>query len=293
MCDEKTERDAARYANEHNTMDRRQFNTLLALGTLGAVLPQFAVATTSLSRQQVMVNTPDGTADCLLVSPATGKHPAVIMWPDIKGRREAFDTMGSRLAAEGYAVLVVNPFYRDVKGAALPDGVEFPAPEARAILSPMRAKLNQDAVVSDAKAFFRFLDKQPHVDTSKQGAVMGYCMSGAFTMYAAAALPERIGAIASFHGGGLATDKENSPHLTVADSDALALHAIAENDNERAPNMKPLLLEAYKQADITADIAVYPGTLHGWTPPDSRVYNEEQAEIAWSKTLAMFKQGLV
>ena len=256
MCDEKTERDAAHYAKKHNTMDRRQFNTLLALGALGTVLPQFAIANTSLNRQQVMVNTPDGVADCLLVSPSTGKHPAVIMWPDIKGRREAFDTMGSRLAAEGYAVLVVNPFYRDVKGAALPDGIEFPAPEARAILSPMRTKLNQDAVVSDATAFFRFLDEQPNVDSTKQGAVMGYCMSGAFTMYAAAALPDRIGAIASYHGGGLATDKENSPHLTVADSDALALHAIAENDNERAPNMKPWLTEAYKQAGIAADVEV-------------------------------------
>lgn len=293
MCDEKTERDAAKYARENNTMDRRQFNTLLAMGTLGAVFPQFSIAGSSVNRQEVMVNTPDGTADCLLVSPSSGKHPAVIMWPDIKGRREAFDTMGSRLAAEGYTVLVVNPFYRDVKGAALPDGIEFPTPEARAILSPMRAKLVQDAVVSDATAFFSFLDNQSSVDRTKQGAVMGYCMSGAFTMYAAAALPERIGAIASYHGGGLATDKENSPHLTVPDSDALALHAIAENDNERAPNMKPWLSEAYNQAGISADIEVYPGTLHGWTPPDSRVYNEQQAEIAWSKTLAMFKKGLV
>ncbi len=293
MCDEKTERDAAQYARENNTLNRRQFNTLLAMGTLSAAFPQFAIAGSSVNRQEVMVSTPDGTADCLLVSPSSGKYPAVIMWPDIKGRREAFDSMGSRLAAEGYSVLVVNPFYRDVKGAALPDGIEFPAPEARAILSPMRAKLVQDAVVRDATAFFSFLDNQASVDTAKQGAVMGYCMSGAFTMYAAAALPQRIGAIASYHGGGLATDKENSPHLTVSDSDALALHAIAENDNERAPNMKPWLSDAYIEAGITADIEVYPGTLHGWTPPDSRVYNEQQAEIAWSKTLAMFKKGLV
>ena len=121
---------------------------------------------------------------------------------------------------------------------------------------------------------------------------MGYCMSGAFTMFAAAAMPGRIGAIASFHGGGLATDKADSPHHTVAQSDALALHAIAENDNERSPQMQPLLKEAYQAAGLTAHIEVYAETLHGWTPPDSRVYNEKQAERAWQQTLALFNQAL-
>ncbi|MFS1704582.1 dienelactone hydrolase family protein [Alteromonas sp. AMM-1] len=293
MCDERTERDAAHYINEHGKINRRQFTTLLAMGALGSAFPQFAIGDTSVIRQQVQVNTPDGKADCLLVSPAAGKHPAVIMWPDIKGRRDAFDAMGSRLAAEGYAVLVVNPFYRDVQGAALPDGIEFPAPEARAILNPMRAKLVKDAVVSDARAFFSFMDSQAAVDSTKPGAVMGYCMSGAFTMFAAAAMPDRIGAIASYHGGGLATDKDDSPHLTVEASNAVALHAIAENDNERSPDMKPLLIQAYEQAGLSADIAVYPGTLHGWTPPDSTVYNEVQAELAWSKTLTMFRKALI
>ncbi|MAQ02213.1 MAG: dienelactone hydrolase [Alteromonadaceae bacterium] len=292
MCDNSTEQDIQRFTEQGGKLNRRQFNQMLVLGTLSAVLPQFAVADESIMQQQVSVKTPHGTADCLFSAPKTGSHPAVVMWPDIKGRRAAFDMMGQRLAAQGYAVLVVNPFYRDVSGAALPEGIEFPAPEARKILSPMRAKLTQQAVVSDAEAFFAFLDQQSAVDTKRQGALMGYCMSGAFTMFAAAAMPKRIGAIASFHGGGLATDKADSPHHTVIESDALALHAIAENDNERSPEMQPMLKEAYRAAGLTAHIEVYPDTLHGWTPPDSKVYNEKQAERAWQQTLALFKQAL-
>ena len=292
MCDNSTEQDIQRFTEQGGKLNRRQFNQMLVLGTLSAVLPQFAVADESIMQQQVSVKTPHGTADCLFSAPKTGSHPAVVMWPDIKGRRAAFDMMGQRLAAQGYAVLVVNPFYRDVSGTALPEGIEFPAPEARKILSPMRAKLTQQAVVSDAEAFFAFLDQQSAVDTKRQGALMGYCMSGAFTMFAAAAMPKRIGAIASFHGGGLATDKADSPHHTVVESDALALHAIAENDNERSPEMQPMLKEAYRAAGLTAHIEVYLDTLHGWTPPDSKVYNEKQAERAWQQTLALFKQAL-
>ena len=293
MCDNSTEQDIQRVTAQGGTINRRQFNQLLALGTLSAVMPQFAVADESIMHQEeVTVKTPDGMADCLFTAPKTGTHPAIVMWPDIKGRRAAFDVMGQRLAAQGYAVLVVNHFYRDTSGAALPKGVEFPSPEAWQTLSPMREKLTQQAVVSDSQAFFAFLDEQSSVDAKRQGALMGYCMSGAFTMFAAAAMPGRIGAIASFHGGGLATDKADSPHHTVAQSDALALHAIAENDNERSPQMQPLLKEAYQAAGLTAHIEVYAETLHGWTPPDSRVYNEKQAERAWQQTLALFNQAL-
>lgn len=292
MCDNSTEQDIQRVTAQGGTINRRQFNQLLALGTLSAVMPQFAVADESIMHQEVTVKTPDGMADCLFTAPKSGTHPAIVMWPDIKGRRAAFDVMGQRLAAQGYAVLVVNPFYRDTSGAALPKGVEFPSPEAWQTLSPMREKLTQQAVVSDAQAFFAFLDEQSSVDAKRQGALMGYCMSGAFTMFSAAAMPGRIGAIASFHGGGLATDKADSPHHTVAQSDALALHAIAENDNERSPQMQPLLKEAYQAAGLTAHIEVYAETLHGWTPPDSRVYNEKQAERAWHQTLALFNQAL-
>ncbi|MBR9792990.1 MAG: dienelactone hydrolase family protein [Gammaproteobacteria bacterium] len=292
MCDNSTEQDIQRFTEQGGKLNRRQFNQLLALGTLSAVLPQFAVADENIMQQEVSVKTPHGTADCLFTAPKAGRHPAVVMWPDIKGRRAAFDLMGQRLAAKGYAVLVVNPFYRDVSGAALPEGVEFPSQEAWQVLSPMREKLTQQAVVSDAEAFFDFLDQQTAVDAKRQGALMGYCMSGSFTMLAAAAMPKRIGAIASFHGGGLATDKPDSPHHTISESDALALHAIAENDNERSPQMQRMLKEAYQAAGLTAHIEVYPNTLHGWTPPDSKVYNEKQAERAWQQTLALFQQAL-
>lgn len=244
MCDSSTENDINDFIASGGKLNRRRFNQLLAMGAIASCFPQFAVAKDSLITREVTVSTPHGTADCLLTAPLTGKHPAVVMWPDIKGRRPAFDQMGQRLAMQGYTVLVVNPFYRDVKGAALPPGLEFPQPEARALLSPMRAKLTPKAVVSDADAFFAFLDEQKSTDTSRQGAIMGYCMSGSFTIRAAAAMPERIGAIASFHGGGLATNEANSPHLLVAQTDALAVHAIAENDDARSPDMYPMLKEA-------------------------------------------------
>lgn len=291
MCDKDTEQDIQQYIEKNAALTRRDFNKFLTTAVVASGFAQFSFAEEALMTKEVMIQTPDGIADCFYTAPTHGKHPAVVLWTDIKGRRPAFDLMGKRLASAGYSVLVVNPFYRDVKGAALPEGITFPAPEARAILGPMREKLTQDNTVSDNRAFFHFLDQQAGSDTSKPGAVLGYCMSGAFAMWAAAALPERVGAIATFHGGGLATAKSDSPHLTVRQTKALALHAVAENDNERSPDMVPLLIEAYQQADLYADIKVYEGTLHGWTPPDSRVYNEKQADKAWHAMLGVFKRA--
>lgn len=292
MCDNQTEADAAKVINSDSALSRRNFSKLVALGSLASAFPQFASASSNVVTEEVSVSTPHGKADCLLTYPKSGAHAGVVMWPDIKGRRTAFDLMGQRLAASGYAVLVVNPFYRDVKGAALPEGVEFPSDKAWNILGPMRAKLTPENTNSDNRAFFDFLNQQDAVDASRPKGIMGYCMSGAYTILGAAAFPEEVGAIASFHGGGLASEDEDSPHLVVKDSKAVAIHAIAENDAKKHPEMAPLLKEAYQQADLTADIAVYPGTLHGWTPPDSKVYNEEQADIAWNRMLKIFEQGL-
>lgn len=292
MCDKHTEADADSAEKSASAFSRRDFNKLVAVGSLASAFPQFARASASVKSEEVSVKTPDGVADCLLSYPEGGVFAGVVMWPDIKGRRAAFDLMGQRLAASGYAVLVVNPFYRDVKGAALPDGVTFPSDEAWSILSPMRAKLTPENTNSDNRAFFDFLNQQDAVDASKAKGIMGYCMSGAYTILGAAAFPDEVGAIASFHGGGLASENKDSPHLVVKDSKAIALHAIAENDAEKHPEMEPLLKEAYEQAGIEADIAVYPGTLHGWTPPDSRVYNEEQADDAWDRMLKIFEKGL-
>lgn len=292
MCDDRTESDIAKFAKAGGQLHRRDFNKLMGLGAFVSAFPQFAMASSDVTSREVTVTTPDGEVDCLLAAPKSGTYPAVVMWTDIMGRRAAFDLMGQRLAASGYAVLVVNPFYRDVKGAALPDGIKFPAPEAWEILRPMRAKLTPENTNSDNRAFFDFLNQQDAVDDKAKKAVLGYCMSGTFTMHAAAEFPQEVGAIATFHGGGIATTEDDSPHLTVANSTALALHAIAENDAEKSPKMEPLLKEAYEKADIQADIAVYPGTLHGWTPPDSRVYNEKQADIAWSRMLTILEKGL-
>lgn len=292
MCDKDTEREIQQWLATSQHQDRRQFNKWLVAGTLCAGLTPMVFASHPPREQHVNVETPDGIVDALLVSPYSGKGAAVVVWPDIMGRRQAFDDMGRRLAGAGYTALVVNPFYRDIKGAALPNGISFPSDEAWQILQPMRKKLTAEAVVRDATAFLHFLDQQESVDTAKKAAIMGFCMSGAYTMLAAAALPDRIGAIASFHGGGLATDTPDSPHLRVSQSRAQALHAIAENDHARAPNMKGWLEQAYKDAGIHAEIEVYEGTLHGWTPTDSRVYHPQQAERAWQRMMLLFNQAL-
>ncbi|MEW9797061.1 dienelactone hydrolase family protein [Alteromonas sp. CYL-A6] len=293
MCDEQSERDISQRAGKGFSPERRDFNKLLAIGSLAAAFPQFTVASDHVVSHDVSITTPDGSADGYFVHPKQGNHPAVLMWPDIKGLRPAFKQMATRLAAQGYAVLVVNPFYRDVSGAALPDSVTFPSNEAWAILREYRSKLTSEAVVRDAQAFFAFMDAQDAVNTQAGGGAMGYCMSGSFVMRAAAAMPERLSAIASFHGGGLATDDDDSPHLTVPHSRAAVLHAIAENDDEKVPQMKVMLRDAYAQADLPATVEVYEGTLHGWCPPDSRAYNETQAERAWSAALSLFKTHLV
>jgi len=292
MCDKSTESDIRQWLAKSHDQDRRAFNKWLVTGTVCASLTPAVFASHPRREMQVIVGTPDGTVDALLVSPHSGKGAAVVVWTDIMGRRQSFDDMGRRLADAGYTALVVNPFYRDIKGAALPNGVSFPSDEAWQILQPMRKKLTADAVVRDATAFLHFLDQQESVDTSKKAAIMGFCMSGAYTMLAAASLPDRVGAIASFHGGGLATDKPDSPHLRVSESRAQALHAIAENDHERAPNMKGWLEQAYHDAGIFAEIEVYEGTLHGWTPTDSRVYHPQQAERAWQRMMILFGKAL-
>lgn len=292
MCDEQTELDIQRNDRDEK-FDRRDFNKLLALGSLALTFPQFVVASEDIQGSDVIIETPSGKADAYFVHPREGKSPAVLMWPDIKGLRPAFKQMARRLASNGYGVLVVNPFYRDVAGLALPEGINFPSKEAWEILGKYRERLTTGAVVEDAKAFLAFLDKQQSINTERGAAAMGYCMSGAFVMYAAAAMPKRINAIASFHGGGLATDSKDSPHHTILNSNAVALHAIAENDDAKVPQMKTLLREAYHKAQLDAEIEVYEDTLHGWCPPDSKAYNREQADYAWERTLALFDKHLV
>lgn len=290
MCDEITERDNAEYLSRKG-LTRRDFNRHSVGVALAMMLPAVANAV-DVVEQEVLVPTPDGMADCYFVHPAKGAHAAVIVWPDIMGIRTSFRMMGKRLAESGYSVLVVNPYYRSVKGPVIEDGESFSNPAVRERLMPFYRSLSPETAVTDGRAFVAYLDQQPSVDTGRKIGTTGYCMTGSYTMLLAAALPERIGAAGSFHGGGLATDADNSPHLLVPKMKAGFLIAIAANDDEKDPKAKILLREAFDQAGVSAEIEVYEDTLHGWCPPDSVVYNEAQAERAWSRLLALFQREL-
>lgn len=292
MCDQFTEKDIDNFERKGGTLNRRDFAKLSAAVGFSTLLPNVANAAT-VSESDVTIKTPDGVADAYFVHPVEGKHAAVLMWPDILGLRPAFRAMGKRLAESGYAVLVVNPFYRSDVAPVIPDGASFRDQETRDIVIPMYRKLSATTHISDATAFIQFLDQQDAVDTDRKIGTQGYCMGGPIIMRTAAAVPERVGAAASFHGGGLVTDKEDSPHRLIPDTQAHVLHAIAENDDEKDPNAKAVLKEAYAAANIPAEIEVYKGTLHGWCPPDSAVYNKEHAERAWSRLLDLYKRALV
>jgi carboxymethylenebutenolidase len=290
MCDELTERDNDDYLRKRG-ITRRDFNKLGMGSALAMLLPPVANALEILE-EDVLVETPDGMADCYFARPASGAYAAVIVWPDIMGIRTSFRMMGKRLAESGYSVLVVNPYYRTVKGAVIEDGESFSDPDVRQRLMPLYRSLSPKTCVVDGRAFVTYLDKQPSVDTARKIGTTGYCMTGSFAMRLAAALPERIGAGASFHGGGLATDADDSPHLLVPQMKAGFLIAIAANDDQKDPDVKVVLREAFAEADVKAEIEVYKDTLHGWCPPDSVVYNADQAERAWGRLLALFEREL-
>jgi len=292
MCDDFTENDIDKFVREGGKLNRRDFGKLSAAVSFAALLPSVVNAAT-VTESEVRIQTPDGVADAYFVHPAEGKHPAVLIWPDILGLRPAFRAMGKRLAESGYSVLVVNPFYRSAVAPVIPDGASFRDQETRDIVFPMYRKLSSATHISDAKVFVEFLDEQTSVDVERKVGTQGYCMGGPIIMRTAAAVPERIGAAASFHGGGLVTEDEDSPHLLIPNTQAHVLHAIAENDDEKAPNAKVVLREAYAAAEIPAEIEVYEGAMHGWCPPDSAVYNKEQAERAWSRLLSLYKRALV
>jgi carboxymethylenebutenolidase len=206
----------------------------------------------------------------------------------IFGLRPATRQMGKRLAESGYAVLVVNPFYRAKKAPTAEQGAATPI----ASLTPLAQALNETPQMTDAKAFVAWLDRQPSVATNKKIGTQGYCMGGPIAFRTAAAVPDRVGAVASFHDGGLVSAAPNSPHLQAAKSKAQFLIAIAANDDQRAPNDKTTLKDTFEKAGLPAEIEVYTGAAHGWCPPDSGVYNEPQAEKAWSRLLALYGKAL-
>jgi carboxymethylenebutenolidase len=286
MCDQDHfEEDRQRY-EALGSVTRKQFGIMLGAG-MAVMLPQVANAA-AVTESEVTVTTPDGSADCYFVHPASGTAPGVLIWPDIFGLRPAFRQMGKRLAESGYSVLVVNPFYRVKKAPTAAAGAATPIPELR----PLAQTLNETTQMTDAKAFIGWLDKQPSVAKNRKIGTQGYCMGGPMAFRASAAVPGRVGAVASFHGGGLVTDMPNSPHLQAAKTKAQFLIAIAANDDMRSPKEKDVLKETFAKANLHAEIEVYTDSAHGWCPPDSQVYNEPMAEKAWSRLLVLYGKAL-
>src|SRR5215471_14605048 len=242
MCDQdQFEHDRLEYEARW-LVTRRQFGVLLGAG-VAMLLPK-VVNAVAVTDSEVTVKTPDGTADCYFVHPASGTAPAVLMWPDIFGLRPSFRQMGKRLAESGYSVLVVNPFYRTKKAPTAENGSATPIAQ----LMPLAQSLNETTQMSDAKAFIAWLDQQASVAKNRKMGTQGYCMGGPFAFRTAAAVPDRVGAVASFHGGGLVNDTPNSPHILASKTKAQFLIAIAANDDARSPNEKGVLKETFEKA---------------------------------------------
>lgn len=286
MCDQDHFEEDREKFEALGLVTRKQFGMMLGAG-MSMMLPQVANAL-AVTESDVNVATPDGSADCYFVHPASGAAPGVLMWPDIFGLRPAFRQMGKRLAESGYSVLVVNPFYRVKKAPTADAGTATPIQQ----LMPLAQALNETTQMTDAKAFIAWLDRQPSVAKNRKMGTQGYCMGGPIAFRTAAAAPDRVGAVASFHGGGLVTNAPNSPHLQAARTKAQFLIAIAANDDARSPNDKNVMKEAFAKANLPAEIEVYADAAHGWCPPDSRVYNEPQAERAWSRLLVLYGKAL-
>jgi len=290
MCDEHYEEDVKAYQSRMG-LTRREFGALSVGAGMAMFLPR-AEGAVAVTESEVNVKTPDGTADCYFVHPTTGTAPGVVVWPDILGLRTAFRKMGKRLAESGYAVLVVNPFYRGKKAPVVPEGTVFSDPAVASVIRPIAGALNATTHTSDAKALIAFLDSQPSVAKNRKIGTTGYCMGGPIVMRTAAAVPDRVGAAATFHGGPLFSTAADSPHLLIPQMKAQFLVAVAENDDMREPNTKTTLKESFAKANLPAEIEVYAGAQHGWCPPDSPVYNEAQAEKAWSRLLVLFGKAL-
>jgi len=266
---------------------------LAATATVGA-------AGHDVTETEVVIQTPDGSCDCAFIYPSTGAHPAVIIWPDAFGLRVSMREMAKRLAVAGYSVLVPNPFYRVAKSPVFGDisKFSFSNPTDRNKLTPLMGSIGADgAAERDAVAFVAWLDKQKAVDTSKKIGTQGYCMGGPLVFRTAAAVPNRIGAVGSFHGGGLVADAPNSPHLLIPKTRARFYLGIASNDDQRQPDAKDKLRDAFKKAGRSADMKVYK-SLHGWCVPDmpadanGPIYNQAEAEEAWGKLMALYKTAL-
>ena len=286
MCDQDHSEKELQELDASGLITRRQFGVLLGAGVIMR-LPQTPNAV-KVTESEVTIKTPDGMADAYFVHPATGTAPGVLVWPDIFGLRPAFRQMGKRLAESGYSVLVVNPFYRTKKAPTAEQGAATPI---QGLMPLMQGVMNETTQTIDAKAFIAWLDQQAPVAKNRKMGTQGYCMGGPFALRTAAA-SDRVGAAASFHGAQLVTDMPNSPHLQASKTKAQFLIAIATNDDMQRPMDKTVMKDTFAKANVPAEIEVYTGAQHGWCPPDSGVYNQAQAEKAWSRLLALYGKAL-
>lgn len=280
-------------------LSRRDFVTMSLAAGLAAATGSASAAELPVTETNVEIKTPDGTCDAVFIHPTTASHPGVLVWPDALGLRPAMRDIGKRIAAEGYSVLVPNPFYRTAKAPVFDASFSFQNQADRAKLQQMTGPLNAaGAAEKDAVAYIAFLDAQRQVNTAKKIGTQGYCMGGALVVKTAASLPNRIGAGASFHGGGLVTDNPDSPHLLAPKIRARMYFGIASNDDMRQPDAKDKLREAFAAAKVPAEIEVYAGALHGWCVPDmplqegKPIYSKPDAERAWGKLVALYKMAL-
>ena len=315
MCDNDSFDDIVAYRLRRELLSRRGFGSLSLGAGLASLLPLGCKsagpasgpvaaptaaasgtappgAATETTESEVSIATPDGSCDAYFVHPTSGNAPAVLVWPDIFGLRPAFRQMGKRLAESGYAVLVVNPFYRTKKAPTSAPHADFQDPATREALMALARSLTPEIQFTDAKALTAWLDQQAAVDKSRKMGTTGYCMGGPLVMRTAATNPERIGAAATFHGGGMVTDKPDSPHLLIPKMKAHFLIAIAASDDAKQPDAKATLKAAFAQASLPAKVEVYEGTMHGWCPPDSHAYNHDAAEKAWGELVELFKSAL-
>jgi len=288
MCDEFIHQGLV----EDTRVTRRTFGLIAAAaaGAAGAAVPAPGVDETDVS-----IKTPDGTADAVLFTPKkAGKYPAVLMWPDIMGLRPTFRDMGRRLAASSYVVLVPNPFYRSKRAPVMEGPIDFSNPATREVLLGYRKAMSDEGVATDAAAYVGFLDAQSKTDKRRKAGVQGYCMGGALSFMTAAAMPRRIAAIGSFHGGnGLVTKDPNSPHLLIPKTNPKSAWLVlqAQNDDAQQPQTKDSLKAAFAAAHRRATVEVYPAN-HGWCVPGGQAYDQVQAERAWTALLQLYRVAL-
>jgi carboxymethylenebutenolidase len=286
--------DAGKFTDSEDALSRREFTVAAAAVGAGAAAvagEAQAAAPREVIEKDVVIKTAGGECDAAIYYPAgKGSWPGVLIAADALGLRPAFREMGKRLAAEGYTVLVPNPFYRQAKSPVFRPDFSFNNAEDRAKLFPMMGALTPEVVSQDVADWIDFLDAQPQTNKRKKIGVQGYCMGGPTTVRAAAAKPERVGAACSFHGGGLTTDKPDSPHLLIPKTKAAFYFGVADNDDRTQPESKDILKKTTAEAKRPAIVTVYTGAQHGWCMTDFPVYNKPAAEIAWANMLATYKQ---